>query len=103
MAEQYLWDQLSKNTVGTVEDILQQCEQHTQQDITHSHNEQVNKGTPEYSTHDTQQNNIQDNTSRNSSPNQTAVNRKTIQITCHFTFTEMNQMGTLSHAQNMEE
>ena len=38
-----------------------------------NHIEQVNKDTPENSTSDTQQNNLQDITSRNSSPNQIAL------------------------------
>ena len=72
-AEQYLLHQLNKNTVDTVDDILKQFEKHTQQNMTHIHNEQVNKDTTENGTSDTQQNNMQVNTSKNSSPNQIAV------------------------------
>ena len=37
-AEQYIWDQLIKNTVDRLHDILKYFEKQTQPNVTHSHN-----------------------------------------------------------------
>ena len=73
---QYLLVQSDKSFVDTEDDILKQFEKHTQQNVTHTHDEQVNKDTPENITNDRQQSNMQDNIKRDFKPSWMTVNNK---------------------------
>ena len=45
-------ESVKQNTVNTVDDILKHFEKHIQQNMTNTHNAQVNKDTPKNSTSD---------------------------------------------------
>ena len=73
-AEQYLQDQLDKHRMtDSVEDILKQIENQTQQKKTHTHNEQLNNIPTGNSTSDTQQESMQHNTRNNHNQRKTTV------------------------------
>ena len=73
--EQYFWNQLSKGIVETVDDILKHFEKHTQQNVTYTHNKQVNKDTVNI-TSDSQQSDMQDKITKDSSQSQIAVHNE---------------------------
>ena len=94
-----------KSNEYSVDAILKHVEKNTQQNMTHTHNKQVNEDTPMNITSDIQKSNMQDNITRDSGKIgwQLIMNRKRAQITCQFTVTANSQLRALPHAQDTEE
>ena len=96
-AEQYLLDQLSKNTEDMFDDILKHFEKQAQPNLTHPRNRQTEEDKPVDITSDTQQ--------RDSSTDRIAANieQKEDPNYMTVTVTVRRQMKTIPHAQDMEE